>query len=442
MRLNPLSRPGRRDGIPVAPGAFPLIGHLPVLIPSLQDFVVEQARALGPVFWVNRGFGDYTIMVTGEPALKLLRNTATASRDGAAVIEPVVGGTMIMIDGPPHRRMRGAAARTFSPRGLRAAEAGPIMAEVITRRVGAWEGARELAIVAEARDLALDIIFRIVEVDEGATGTWRRRFDELLLGFINLPLNFVGTPRWRSERARRWLDDAIEALVERAGERGEGLVAALARGRDEDGRGLTQRELIANLRLLLFAGHETTATAISWVVFHLAHDEGLWTRLCAEVGPDAELPVNKDDMARYPFALGLFREVLRLHPPIGLIGRVVTEELSVLGHALPVGSSVSVCVRGFGRDPARFAEPERVLPERWADRPARPGSIDTLPFGAGPHFCLGYHLACWEGVQFTVGLASALQRWGKRLAPRPLPRAYEYPIARPSKRERVRLVDA
>ena len=211
---------------------------------------------------------------------------------------------------------------------------------------------------------------------------------------------------------------------------------------DEGGKGLPPRELIDNVRVLLFAGHETTATAIAWMVFHLAEDPELWRRLCEEVGPDTPTPVDAAGMKSFPFSLGLFREVLRLHPPVGLIARLVTEPLTVHGHALPVGTSVSLCVGEFGADPARYEDPERARPERWAGKAVRPGSVDTLAFGAGPHFCLGYHLACWEAVQFIVCFAAALQRWGKRVDARALPRTVEFPIARPGRRHRVRLVPA
>ncbi len=436
MLLNPLRRnPPPRAGIPVAAGSFPAVGHLPALIPSMLRFIREQEARLGPLFWVNRGFGDHALMVLGEPAFELLANKVTRSRDGIEVLAPMMGESMILADGPAHRRMRGAVARTFSPKGLGGANAGRTMATIIEDRVARWEGTKRLKIVPEARELALDVIFAIVGVPVDENAEWRRRYDSFLLGFLNLPTGIAGSPRWRSQRARRWIDARMENIIERAAAASSAdLVGGMVQGRDDEGRGLTHQELVDNLRLLLFAGHETTATVIAWMGYHLAADPDLWERLLAEVGPETPLPTTSADLDRFPFALGLFREALRLHSPVGLIGRKVAGELELQGKRIPEGTSVMVCVADLSRDPERYEDPDQVRPERWMKDRVRAGSLETVQFGAGPHFCLGYHLACLEGVQFMVAFASSLQRRRLRLARRSLPSSIEYPLARPSAR--------
>ena len=377
-------------------------------------------------------------MVLGEPAITLLGNKVTASQDGHEVIGPMMGESMLVADGAAHRRMRGAVVRTFSPKGLSAAGAGEIMAAIIRQRVASWDGVRTLKIVTEARDLALDIIFAIVGVPADSSAEWRRRYDDFILGFINFPVRVVGSPQWRSRRARRWLDQRLERIVDNARADGSaGLVGGMVHGRDSEGLGLSKQELIDNLRVLLLAGHETTATVLAWMTSHLAADASLWERLIGEIGPDTELPICNADLERFPFAMGLFREALRLHPPIGMIGRKVITDLEIHGRRISPGTSVAICVADLSRDPQRYERPDMMRPERWMSGKVRPGSLETVQFGGGPHFCLGYHLALLEGVQFMVAFASSLQRRGVRLVCKPLPSSMQYPIARASGRARL-----
>ena len=368
----------------------------------------------------------------------LLSNKVTASQDGLEVVGPMMGESMPVTDGADHRRMRGAVARTFTPKGLSAARAGQIMATKIQQRVASWEGAPKLKIVTLARDLTLDIIFAIVGVPEDSSAEWRRRYDDFLLGFINLPVRVAGSPQWRSRRARRWLDRRLEAIVGNAkAKKTSDLVSGMVHGRDSEGQGLSQQELIDNLRVLLFAGHETTATAIAWMTYHLAADPSLWRRLCREIGPASELPLSNADLAPFPFAMGLFREALRLHPPIGMVGRKVIKEVEIHGRRISPGTSVGICIADLSRDPKRYENPDQIRPERWSSTKVRAGSLETVQFGGGPHFCLGYHLALLEGVQFLVAFASSLQRRGVQLVRRPLPSGIQYPIARASGRARL-----
>jgi cytochrome P450 len=252
---------------------------------------------------------------------------------------------------------------------------------------------------------------------------------------IALPENIPGSPAWFGNRARLWLNDRLRAMIARVRRSGEehGFLPALMNSRDDEGRALGDDELIDNLRLLFLAGHETSASTMAWMVAHLASDPEAWRRLREEALAAPGLPCSPRELRDFPYAEGVFREALRLHPPVGNDARRVVDDLTLDGHLIPRGDTVSIPILLLSRDPDLYPEPDTFRPERWLGRTGGLTPNEMVQFGGGPHFCLGYHLAWMEVVQFAVAMARHLPARGPRLegafpAPRYLP--LHHPSAR------------
>jgi cytochrome P450 monooxygenase len=101
---------------------------------------------------------------------------------------------------------------------------------------------------------------------------------------------------------------------------------------------------------------------------------------------------------------------------------------------------VAVSLHNLSRNPERYPDPDRFLPERWLARDKKPGPLETAQFGGGPHFCLGYHVAWLEAVLFLVCVARTFGARGT--APvtvgGALPQPSYVPLQRPPKTARVR----
>ena len=158
------------------------------------------------------------------------------------------------------------------------------------------------------------------------------------------------------------------------------LVAA----RHEDGSPMSDAEIRDELLTLLVAGHETTATALSWAVERLVRHPEKLERLRDEVaGRRGRLP-DRDDPGDAAPAPGDRRSSLRR----------LTEPVEIGGYELPAGVSVTPCVHLVHRDPEIYPEPDRFLPERFLDNP--PGTYTWIPFGGGVRRCLGAAFAQFE----------------------------------------------
>jgi cytochrome P450 len=374
------------------------------------------------------------LVCDGAEGLELFQSPAFSSthlQQGASL---VAGRSLLAQDGEIHKRMRGAMHRPFQPRGLAASSALRITARAFTQLAERWLAAGRADVVPDTQEVALAIIFRLLGVDDADLASWRRRYRELLLSNLGLDLDLPGSPARRAKRAGTWIDAQLRTLVARARRRptDDSLLAALARGTDEQGRGLADDELVDNLRLLILAGHETISATLAWVALLLGTRPDLWEALCREVPTDTETPTTLDDARRFPFAEALFRETVRLHPPFSVLTRRTREAVSLHGRRVPARTTVAVNLWGVGRDATVFERPDEARPSRWLGRDRAPSPFEVAQFGGGAHFCLGYHLAWLEAVQFTVALAQTMRRGGRRPQLRsPMPRAVFVPTEHP-----------
>lgn len=440
MLLNPLMRrPRPRLGFPVMRGAFPVVGHIPALATDCLGLFRVAEEELGSHFWIDAGFGLDVLQCVVPEVFAIFKNKTTSSSYMQDTLGTLVGGSLIVHDGVKHEHMRSAMNGPFLPRGLTGAGVGDIIAGIVERRVRSWVG-RDVRILSETRESALEVMFRICGITDPDLTAWRRHYEELALLALNIPLDFPGSPRRRGFAGRAWIDERLTAMVRaaRSEDPDASLLGALAHARDDQGRPLEERELVDNLRLLLFAGHETSASTMAWMTAILAQRPEVWERLCAEARAADGIPRSPKEARAFPFAEALFRETLRLYPPVPTEARHVIADFELAGRTIPKGVNIGFSIINLSRSRALFDRPDDFVPERWLGRDQAPTALELVQFGGGPHFCLGYHLAWLEIVQFAVTLARELGGRGKR--PRlagPPPRMRYFPLLHPSKSTRV-----
>jgi cytochrome P450 family 117 subfamily A len=448
MLLNPFQRADdRRLGLPVMPGRFPFIGHLPAFLVDPIALQRHASQTLGPLFWIDLGFGrDHGITFHDEEAFGLLKSSGVESLHFYENLELFFGRALIVTDGAPHRHARSILQKPFGPGGLQRAGVARIARDAMVDRVRSWHDRPRVKILAETQEATLRVIFGIIGIRSDALSQWREQFRRFMLSALPLPFRFPGSPHWMARRARNWIDEQLRILIEqtRRDPAAEGLLAQIVHDRDDDGEGLSEQELLDNLRLLVLAGHETTASALAWLLVYLASDRRLWERLCEEASGVDEVPTTPEQLAACPFAQALFREAVRMHPPVYNETRRLTEPMTIRGHVLPTGTLVNIPLTLLSQDPQRYPDPLRFDPDRWLEREHKLTPLETCQFGGGHHFCLGYHLAVLEGVQFAIATAKELSATGRRPALRggKVPAPVHLPLTHPPARTIIELVDA
>jgi cytochrome P450 monooxygenase len=428
-----------RDGIPVLPGAFPIIGQAPSIYLDAAEVMLRGRERLGNLFWMDVGFGQHIVMCASREAFDVLRSKAASNTYLQEHASTLVGVSILGQEGPVHQRMRGAMNAPFTPRGLAGTGVGAMVVEQMTTAVTKWAARRTVTIHEATLEVTLGTIFRLIGVEVAELSAWSEKYRDYVHSAAALP-SWLPWMR-RAARARVWLDDRILAIVK--AERGRPnrgtFIAELVHGRDEAGQTLSDLELVDNLRLLTLAGHETTASVMSWMTIVLAQRPDLWEGLVAEAKAAGDLPSTPQQVRSFPFAEGIFREALRLYPSVALTTRQLKGPLTLCGHPLKAGTMVGIGIAALARDPEIYPSPDRFDPSRWVGRKEPPTPLETVQFGGGPHFCLGYHLAWMEAVVFALALARRLDSEGLRptLADGPAPGHYHLPLGHPSKRTKI-----
>jgi cytochrome P450 len=279
----------------------------------------------------------------------------------------------------------------------------PGQAAGLSKRDTAWRGGKELAHLRGA-------LLRLLRLADGAGAP-----------FVFIPMFRVDlgrlSPWGRLVRDRREVGGIL--LAEIARRRAEGtagrtdILSMLVDARDEDGAPMDDQELLDEMLTLLMAGHETTATSLAWVFYHvLSHDkvlETLRSELRTVVGEGALEP---DHVGKLTYLDLVIKESARLTPVATNVLRILKRPMRIGGLELPAGVAVSAGIHATQHRPDLWPEPERFLPERF--RTSRPSPYTFFPFGGGIRRCIGAAFATYE---MKVVLAIVLGRAALRIAP-------------------------
>lgn len=194
------------------------------------------------------------------------------------------------------------------------------------------------------------------------------------------------------------------------------LLDLLLETRDEDGVGLSDKEVRDEIVTMLFAGNETTAVMLGWTMHCIALYPEVQSGLRSELAStlDGRAPAV-EDMPAMPYLKMMLHEVMRLYPPVWSIFRKVESDGELNGCRIEAGNTMIVSPYTMHRHPDFWPEPERFDPYRFTfeNERARP-KFAYIPFGVGRHLCVGKHLALLE-AQIVISVLTQCFSW--KLAP-------------------------
>jgi cytochrome P450 len=172
------------------------------------------------------------------------------------------------------------------------------------------------------------------------------------------------------------------------------ILGLLMAATDEDGNGLEESEIIDELMTLLFAGHETTASALAWAFYWLCRYPETYHHLVDELAI-ADLDGDPAEVAKLPYLGAVISESLRIYPSaLFTFGRTTKTALDWMGYALPEGTAILPCIYLVHHHPETYPQSQQFRPERFLERQFSP--YEFIPFGGRNRRCLGYALALFE----------------------------------------------
>lgn len=380
--------------------------------PVLAQTIYWVFRPVPMMHRLHRRFGDTfsvrllalgRIVMTSDPAA--IRGVFTAKAEqlhaGEAniVLAPIVGdNSVLVLDEGRHLHQRRLLLPPFHGERLRAYL--DEIEEIAELAIDGWPRGETISVRDEAQKITLDVILRVVFgiTDPQRTIEFRERMNAIDLNrwfkrFALMPV--VGRVPWL---ARRIFADfftskaAFDALmVEEIGlrrdvpdaDRREDILSLLLQARDDEGRPMSDAELIDELVTLVVAGHETTATALAWCFELMLRHPDVWRRVREEATGGGDEYVD-----------AVIKESLRMRPILPLIARVVKEPFEIPGYRLPPGSAIAPNIFLAHHREASYPHPGEFRPERFLGETPE-GSV-WLPFGGGMRRCIGASFALFE----------------------------------------------
>jgi cytochrome P450 len=418
--------PAPRPTTPVAAlirAAFAGERDLLSLLPDLayRELVTPLGVSRRNILLVNDPQAVADILVNGEgwfPKNDLM----------VGALEGLVGNSIFVSDGAAWKRQRRMIDPAFSH--MRINQAFTAMAGAVDDYVrtadGLAAGGETFSLDAAMSLLTADIICRTIfsrplASDIGwdvfhAFADFERRVASVELGRLLLgkPFAKVTQPAPVQKACaviRGHFNTMLDDWVAAGGAESDDIAGAIMAARDlATGNGFSREELIDQIGVFYLAGHETTASVLTWAFFMLSQRPEIVARMRAEIATIAgDGPILIEHTKKMAFTRNVFREALRLYPPITFIPRVAAIDTVVAGRRVKRGTMIMIAPwtlhrhRAFWRDPEAF-DPDRFLPER--EREIRPGTY--IPFGLGPRICVG---AAFATVEAGLILASLVRRY-------------------------------
>ncbi|MDQ4100539.1 MAG: cytochrome P450, partial [Chloroflexota bacterium] len=314
---------------------------------------------------------------------RLLAEAETTPQPAPDTFGSLTQNWMLFRDPPDHTRLRQLANTAFTPKRVAARRpAIAALAEQLRDKM-IDSGAPADLIASFAFPLPVLVIADVLGVPEEDRDRFRE-WSSVFAAAIDVELTELATTAARADVASTEVSDYLRWIIARRREEpSEDLLSAMMVARSAGDR-FTEEELIATCVLLLFAGHETTVNLIGNGTLALLRQTDQWRTLVAR----PELAVNATE------------ELLRYDGPVQLTGRVAFEDMEIGGVPVSRGTEVAMMLGAANRDPAAFAEPERLDITRNVGR--------VMSFGMGIHFCLGAALARLEGEVAFAALARRL----------------------------------
>ena len=341
---------------------------------------------------------------------------------------------LLTIDGDEARERRRALMPLFTRRSL--LDEVPTIAAAVDALCERWDGfaasGAEIDVYSEMNRLTFDVVGRILvgaEMGEdmarleqriARASAWVARRTRAL---VPLPMR-VPTPRTIAyKRNYRGLAAWADKLVaDRRAEDAPGVAGRLVAAGEKSG--MDDRQLRDEVGAFMMAGHQTTASALSWTWYLLARhpkDQERFAQAADIALGDGPPDVDRLEVA--PYIGQVLDEAMRLYPPGWAFTRTPKADDELDGRRLPAGSVVIISSYANQRSPRFWDEPERFDPERFAiTRRQAIGPYAYFPFGVGPHACIGKHMA---EIESKLALALLARRYrlepvgGEEVAPEP-----------------------
>ncbi len=411
---------------PPGPKPTSLLGNMPLVGPDPLGVYSRWAAEYGGIFHY-RFLWNHIYFLSDPEYIDyvLVRNASNFIKDRTTRNSRwLLGNGLLLSEGEHWMRQR----RLIQPAFHRDRIAGyaAIMTGYTRDMVAGWRSGAAIDIHHETMQLTLRIVIRsLFGMETGETQAISRSMN--LAANNNTGIRLLMPPWLRTlplpgtREFRRAVDDLNRAVAHIIAQRreskqgGDDLLSMLMAAQDEDGSGMSDKQIRDEVMTFFLAGHETTALALSWALYLLSRNPDAEQKLHEELdrvlGPRA---AELRDLPSLIWTDCVIKEAMRLYPPAWAMGRAARKGFELGGYAIPKGAIIAMSQWIVHRDARHFPSPEKFDPGRWTpERAQKLPRFAYFPFGGGQRQCIGNTFATMEAV---LALATITQRFEVRVA--------------------------
>jgi cytochrome P450 len=439
------------DHIPLVPGGRRFTGHIGELNENRWPFLGRIANEVKGVARLRSPTRDVLLVNSPETVHEILVSKARSFEKSPLIrfaLHPLAGRGLFTSEGTLWRRQRRLMAPVFHHAKIDALA--PAMVQCAERACERFRDGEQRDIANDTTKIAMSVAGRTLfdidtlgESDEiGHALTTALQWAEhatsslAILAQIELHVALGSSSRapaalrpalerasarlavpilWPTKlnrelrRAIALLDASVQRMIEkrRASEHpGDDLLTHLLRARDQDdGTVMDDKQLRDEILTLFVAGHETTANGLAWAIYLLAKHPDAYARARSAVDALGGRRPTLADLERLDYLTCVFKEALRLYPPVYAFSRMSVADVEIGGYAVPRNTVVLISPFTLQRRPDLWRDPLRFDPDRFAAG-AEPPADAWIPFSDGPRICIGMHFAM---IEAPLVLATLLQ---------------------------------
>ncbi|KAL3528315.1 hypothetical protein ACH5RR_007637 [Cinchona calisaya] len=405
----PLSFRCSASGTKLPPGSMglPFLGEMLhflyyfKLVRRPDDYINAKRKKYGDKVGLYRThlFGKPSIIVCSPSACKFVLQSEENFFLEWPAVEIVGKNSLVAVEGRSHTRVRNLVVKVINqPDALRR------IAETVQPRIIAalklWAHKGRIIAYNEAKKVTFENIGKYFAGIEPGTHleTLDKLFEGMVKGIRSQPINFPGTTYHHALQCRK---KALAIFKKEMDKRKNGwdeskakndLMDGLMRLKDEEGKQLSEMEVLDNIVSLVVAGYESTSISIMWAVYYIAKYPNVLKRLQEEhksIAKNGDL-ITSDDIQKLKYTVKVVEEAIRLANIAQVFFRTARKDADYKGYRIPEGWKLICWARYMHTNPENFEDPLCFNPDRWDGQP-KPGTY--LVFGGGSRICAGNMLA-------------------------------------------------
>ena len=392
------------------------------------EFQKKYSRKYGDIFSMQLSGIGFFVILSNPKAIQELFSQDSKFDIGRAneLAEPLIGkNSLMMMDGDRHRRERKLLMPAFH--GEKIQVYAKQIVDITENIASKWQIGESFIVRSTMQKVSLEIILQVVfglsqgkryEQLKPLLTDWLDMTDSPLRSSM-LFLKFLqkdwgnwtpwGKMKQRQQQVYNLLQAEIEEKrinLETADNTGNDVLSLMMAVRDEDGQAMTDAELTDELLTILFAGHETTATTLSWAFYQIYQNPDVLEKLQVELKGLGENP-NPLEIAKLPYLSAVCQETLRMYPVLPvLFPRIALSPIKIAGIEFDAETTFmpSVYLVHYRED--LYPNPQQFQPQRFIEK--QYSSSEYFPFGGGSRRCLGYTLA---QLEMKLVIATVLSKY-------------------------------